>query len=245
LRFFKSIAFVSAVSIVLVGCEGPEPVELGPKQAWKNREYLQEKQFVFTNEFRLKDGRGTSGGASFLVQSKNGLVMCTAKHLLSEEFGISPKVAPSDFNSQIDSWKLFAKNDSLFGDTIFVTKMLSDETYRADIIVLKCKSTDSENLIPLKPRFSRVNIGEELEIIGHEFGDTTGMQKSFIVELEEYDGGSLLVKSKSAFKPMGMSGSPVLDASGYVVGVLTGGNFFEGELYLSVEPLSLVREYIP
>ncbi|XOV67622.1 MAG: trypsin-like peptidase domain-containing protein [Fluviicola sp.] len=245
MKLFKSIAFVSAVSMILAGCEGPEPVELGPKQAWKNGDYLQKNQFVFTNEFRLKDGRGTSGGASFLVQSTNGPVLCTAKHLLSEEFGISPKVATSDFNAQIDFWKLFAKNDSLFGDTLFVSKMLSDDTYSADIIVLKCKSTEGENLLPLKPRFSRVNIGEELEIIGHEFGDTTGMQKSFIVELKEYDGGSLLVKSKSTFKPMGMSGSPVLDASGYVVGVLTGGNFFEGELYLSVEPLSLVREFIP
>ena len=52
------------------------------------------------------------------------------------------------------------------------------------------------------------------------------------------------MQAESIIQAIGMSGSPVIDASGYVVGVLVGGGVFEDKMYLSVEPLSKVKKYL-
>ena len=244
MQLFKAGITAILTTAILISCGGPEPVKLGPKQSWKKGDYLKDKQIVFTNQYRFKDGRYAVGAGSFLVQGKNGPVLCTAKHLLSEAMGISPKVKTSEFDSKIDYWKVYAKNDELFVDTMMVSKMISTKIDVTDIMLMKCTSTKGKNLLALKPRFTRIGSDEELEIIGYEYGDTTGVQSSFKVQYDEYDNGTLIVKSKSIFKAIGMSGSPVIDASGYVVGVLVGGGIFEDKLYLTVEPLSRVKKYL-
>ncbi|MDB2656621.1 trypsin-like peptidase domain-containing protein [Crocinitomicaceae bacterium] len=244
MRIFKASSIAILAAIILIGCSGPEPAKLGPKQAWKKGDYLKDKQIVFTNQYQFKDGRYAIGAGSFLVQGKSGPVLCTAKHLLSDAMGITPKVATSDFDTKIDFWKVYAKNDALFEDTLIVSRMLTKKPDVSDIILLSCTSTKGDNLLPLKPRFTRIGVDEELEIIGYEYGDSTGNQSSFKVTYDEYDNETLIVKSKSIFKAIGMSGSPVVDASGYVVGVLVGGGIFEGKMYLTVEPLSRVKKYL-
>lgn len=239
----KVIIISGLIAFLTNSCEGPEPVKLGPKQDWKKEEYLTSKQIVFTNEYRFKDGRYALGASSFLVKAKNQTVLCTAKHLLSEAMGISPKVATSDFNAQLDYWKVFAKNDKIFGDTLSVSRMITQKSEPSDIILLKCKSTTGSGLLTLTPRLTRVGADEELEIIGYEFGDASGDQKSFKVTFDEYDRSTIIVKAKKPFRANGMSGSPVVDASGYVVGVLVGGGMFDGSMYLSVEPLKKIKQY--
>ncbi len=244
MHLFKA-SYIAILSVlVLASCSDPEPPKLGPKQSWKKGEYLDSHQIVLTNQYRFKDGRYAIGASSFLVEGKNGPMLCTAKHLLDEAMGISPKVATSAFNSSLDYWKVFAKNDDLFGDTLSVTKMVSIKSDPSDIILMKCASVKGEKLLALKPRFTRVGVDEELEIIGYEFGDISGNQSSFKVKYDEYDQGTLIVKAESKFKAIGMSGSPVIDASGYVVGVLVGGGVFEDKMYLTVEPLRKVKKYL-
>lgn len=244
MQIFKRLGIAFFAIILFTGCDAPEVTQLGPKQAWKKGDYLNSRQIVFTNAYGFKDGRSTTGASSFFVQGKKGPVLCTAKHLLGAAMGITPTVETSDFNAKMDFWKVYARNDALFADTLSVSGIVSSNPDFSDIIVLNCSFEKNEKLLALKPRFSRVNVGEELEIIGCEYGDPSGMQKSFKVFHEEYDGGKLIVKSKTKFVATEMSGSPVVDASGYVVGVLVGGSAFQGNMYLSVDPLTRVKKYL-
>ena len=242
--FIKTLSLGFLTALILVGCGEVEPVELGPKEAWKVDNFLDSNQVVLTNSYAFKNGRFTKGAASFLVETKKGTYLCTAKHLLSEAMGISPKIPVSNFNQQLDYWKVYARNNQLFKDTLSVRSIRTNRPDASDIILLQCQSMQGDHLLPLKPRFSKINPNEVLEIIGYEYGDASGNQSLFKVEMDEYDNGTLIVKAKTQFNASGMSGSPVIDASGYVVGVLVGGGNFEGELYLTVEPLRKVKQYL-
>lgn len=244
MQYLKALSLGIIISLALLSCGVDGSVELGPKQPWKNGNFLDSNQMVLTNSYGFKDGRSAIGAASFLVKGKKGTYLCTAKHLLSEAMGISPKIPTSNFNNLFDYWKVYARNDQLFSDTLNVISMRTNRPNASDIILMKCESTQGKHLLPLVPRFSRVGSDEVLEIIGYEYGDSSGNQQLFKVEMDEYDGGTLIVKAKTKFNAFGMSGSPVIDASGYVIGVLVGGGMFEGELYLTVEPLRKVKYYL-
>lgn len=244
MNFFKSIAKVSLAMFVLLSCEGPEPGKLGPKQPWMKGNYQDKYQIVFTNDYGFKDGRATIGASSFLVHGKKGVVLCTAKHLLGSAMGINPEVKTTKFNAQVDYWNVYAKNDQLFKDTLSVSKLINTRLSSADIVLMKCAPTKGKNLLALKPRFSRIGEDEELTIIGYKYGDPSGKQIRVKVNYDEYDKSTLLVQAESIIQAIGMSGAPVIDASGYVVGVLVGGGVFEDKMYLSVEPLSKVKKYL-
>ncbi len=202
---------------------------------------LDSTQVVLTNEYAFSDGRYSKGGGAFLLESKNGIVLCTAKHLLGQAMGISPRVLTSKFEQELDYWRAFAENKDIFRDTITVNGLINKKESLTDILLFKKKGV-SDDLAVLKPRFFKPRIEEELELIACEVG--SDKQQRFALEMDEFSKTSYLVRAKESFNPMLMSGSPVLDTNGYVIGVLVGGGRFEGELYLNVEPLSLVKNYL-
>ncbi|GAB5419123.1 MAG: hypothetical protein Crog4KO_06310 [Crocinitomicaceae bacterium] len=202
---------------------------------------LDSSQVVLTNEYAFNDGRYSKGGASFLLQGKNEKMLCTAKHLLGEAMGISPRVHTSELEGELNYWCAFASNDSIFRDTLNVKRVVNKKESQTDILLFNHIGV-LDDLAVLKPRFTKPGLQEELELIAYEFN--SDQQQRFTLEMDEFKRSSYIVRAKEKFNPRGMSGSPVLDKNGYVIGVLVGGGHFEGELYLTVEPLSLVKNYL-
>lgn len=202
---------------------------------------LDSSNVILTNEFSFNDGRYSMGGTSFILKTKKGAVLCTAKHLLGEAMGISPKVKTVDFNQALDYWSAFAHNSEAFEDTFQVSSIVNESPSGVDILLLNFDG-NADSMLALSPRYSQIQPKEALRIIASEIGKNE--PQFYDVVLDEYNKASFIVKAKKSFNPRAMSGSPVVDENGHVVGVLVGGGHFEGELYLTVEPLSRVKKYL-
>ena len=229
---------------LLLGCniQPQDPGNLKTKQHWKTGSYTDSVQILLTNEYAFEDTYGY-GASSFLIVGKKDALLCTAKHLLGEAMGISPKVKTKDYTSTFKFWKSFARNNRLIQDTVRASGIVNESFSTVDILLQRCKTIPT-NIQPLRPRFSRIRPGEELEIIGCEYRDSSCNQKRYEAVMDEYNKNTLIVRARESFKPRGFSGAPVIDKNGYAVGVVIGGGIFEGKLYLSVEPLLRVKKYL-
>lgn len=212
------------------------------KQPWKTDAYIDSVQILLTNEYAFEDAYGY-GASSFFIIGKGDTLLCTAKHLLGEAMGISPKVKTKDYSSKFKFWKAFARNNRLLKDTVRVGGIVNASFSNVDILLQQC-DLGSMSVQALLPRFTRIAPGEELEILGCEYGDTTCHQKSYGAIMDEYNQNTLIIRAKDTFNPQGFSGAPVIDKNGYAIGVVIGGGVFDGELYISVEPLLRVRKYL-
>lgn len=224
----------------MLACQEQQQTEIPEKTLTKIDVNLDSLQVTLTNQFSFKDGRFARGGASFLVEGKQETLLCTAKHLLGEPMGISPKVRTGDFEHLLNFWEAYAYEGNQFEDTLFVDGLLNKQASMIDILLLKVKEVP-KGIQVLKPRFTKAAIGESFDIIACEQGD--GVQRKFPVVMDEFNRANYIVRAREKFNPQAMSGSPVVDRNGRVIGVLIGGGQFEGSLYLTVEPLGLVKKY--
>ncbi|MEM6687062.1 MAG: trypsin-like peptidase domain-containing protein [Bacteroidota bacterium] len=195
------------------------------------------------NDYKFAEASG-SGASAFLVKSKKDTLLCTAKHLLGEAMGIEPEIKTTEFNSALHYWKAFPNTDKLSTDTIVGTKLITEKINDIDIILQECKLGKNNTILPLTPRFKDAKYGERFEIIGCEYIDFDCHQRIYYATAETYEGGQLFLRSKTDFNPVGFSGAPVIDAKGFVIGILSGGAEFQGNLYLAIEPLSKVKTYL-
>lgn len=218
-------------------------IEESKRESWKIDNYIDSVQILLTNEYQLNESFGY-GASSFLVKAKGDTLLCTAKHLLGEAMGISPEIKTENFNSALVYWKAFPRNNKLSNDTIFSNKLVTIQASSVDIILQECELGKGINIIVLTPRLSKALQGEKFEIIGCEYSDSECHQRKYYATMDSYEGEQILLKSETKFTPSGFSGAPVIDAHGLVIGVLSGGGDFEGELYLSIEPLSKITTYL-
>lgn len=213
------------------------------KQAWKTNDYINSSQILLTNEYKFGNSV-FNGASSFLIETAKDTLLCTAKHLLGDAMGVIPEIKTSQFNKKLQYWKVYPRNNKLSKDTIWCTQLINEELNDIDIILLNCKLNQFNNIIPLKPRLTPLKSGEKLEIIGCEYEDFNCHQKKYNAILKDHYEEKILIESKTKFSMSGFSGAPVIDSNGYIVGVLSGGGEIGGQLYLTVTPITKLKNYL-
>lgn len=238
------------VSLLLVSCSSPRQENKNEQQSqenknesWKFENYIDSVQILLTNEYRL-DKSVSYGASSFLIKAKGDTLLCTVKHLLGEAMGISPEIKTNKFNSKFGYWKAYPRIGKITNDTISVSKLITENQNDIDIILLDCELGKDNAISTLTPRFSKATKDEKFEIIGCEYSDTECYQRIYFATMDSYEGGQILLKSEVKFAPSGFSGAPIIDSKGLVIGILSGAKEFEGELYLAIEPLSKIENYL-
>ncbi|MFK7749602.1 MAG: hypothetical protein AB8B65_14495 [Kordia sp.] len=237
----KKLSTILVFTLLLLSCNSKQ--ENSNLINWKTKNYIDSVQVLLTNEYKFNEAYG-SGASSFLIKTKSNTLLCTAKHLLGNAMGIDPEVKTDKFNSSLISWKAFPRNDKLSKDTIIGSKLVNEKISDVDIILQECKLGQSNNIIALTPRFTKAKKGEQFEIIGCEYSEFDCHQRSYFATMDSYESGLLILKSVRNFNATGFSGAPVIDSKGLVIGVLSGGGEFEGNFYLSIEPLVKVKKYL-
>lgn len=230
-------------SLLIISCVSRSEKHKVKNESWKLDNYIDSVQILLTNEYQFNTEYGY-GASSFLIKAKNDTLLCTAKHLLGEAMGISPEVKTEKFNSIFVYWKAFPRSDKISNDTIFGTKLITEQANDIDIILQDCKLGKRNDIIALTPRFSKAKKGEKFEIIGCEYSNSECHQQVYYATMDSYEDGLILLKSETKFEANGFSGAPVIDSTGLVIGVLSGGGEFLGDLYLTIEPLSKIEFYL-
>lgn len=164
----------------------------------------------------------------FLLSYNNETYAVTAKHLLKH---IKPESMKTlSFENNIKSWSLYPlenKSELVVCDKLLnenKSENLKDESiYDNDWLVFSIKENSSK-VKPLQMRTTPLNVGEKIYVVGWTRKMETGKQRVYEFEYYKTIGNRILLKDIIVPEKFGgLSGAPVVDEKGLVVGIVSGG----------------------
>ncbi len=213
------------------------------KESWMPKNLNGLPQILLTNNFQFKSRPLGLGASSFLIVENRDTFLCTAKHLLGKDMGIIPEVKTDSVNNLLLNWKAYPRNDKLSSDTIYAKNILVSNNHHEDIMLLEVEPTNS-SIQPLRPRYSKVENGEELYLIGCMYSDYDCHQKVYKAKMLTYSNNNLILSSNGTFEVSGFSGAPVIDQNGFVVGLLYSYRPAGETITLYLEPINSIRKLL-
>lgn len=201
------------------------------KENWIDKPIVAWPRIALINEVRFKNGDGyidpsfQYAGTGFLIDNGNDTLAATAKHILwIAKNKLSKR---TEINAAIKEWLMRPKGDTR--DTAIIDKMLNEDPSEQlegrgstiqdrDWIIFSLKKS-SLNLYPLKPRYTLVKPGEKVYILSCAYDDNL----CTVHEGKVYQklGMDILIQRNMKTHKGGCSGSPVIDANGYLIGIIS------------------------
>lgn len=233
---------LSAIPLMfLCACTNPKPVAPSP---WADFDENSWPQVLLTNEIYFRDRMPVFGASAFLLCGARDTFACTAKHLLGKDMGMEPEVQPDSVNGLMEQWILYPRKNTLSHDTVTLQRLINTQNREKDILLFGIKNIP-EKIKPLKPSFEKLEPGEEVMVIGCEYGKDCH-QKFYPAKIDSYEGGKIFIKMKDGdVELQGFSGAPCINKNGEVIGLVSRrrGGFF-GEAYVELESVAGVREFL-
>lgn len=194
-----------------------------PREQWPTIALI--NHVFFENGDRYVHPSFDYAGTAFLIDNGDETLGVTAKHVLW--IARNKKTNKVQINSDLGRWIMKPKGNSL--DSVVVDKLLNEDSTEAlegaastilerDWLIFSIKSK-SPKIHPLKPRYTPVKPGETVYIIGNPYGDSTVqvLESKILNKL----GMDILIEQLPD-KPMsGVSGSPIIDSNGFVIGIFS------------------------
>jgi len=164
----------------------------------------------------------------FLLQYNNEIYAVTAKHLLKI---IKPdKMKTLSFENNIKFWSLYPLENK--SEIVICDKLLNEDkselleaksTYENDWLIFSIKENHSK-ITPLQIRTTPLIAGEKLYVVGWTRKMESGKQR--VYEFEYYKTIKNRILLKDIIVPEqfgGLSGAPVVDEKGTLVGIVSNG----------------------
>ncbi len=196
---------------------------------------LQKRPIGLINNVSFVDSKFDNPNASngFLVRHNDKTYAITAKHILLISKTDNMKFV--DFEGDLKQWKMHPKNDST--SYVITERLLNTnrkdsltwsyldsnwDTYN-DWLVFSIKQNKT-NHKPLKFREKKLKNGECLYAIGWSYKDTIGAQRVYEYKFDKTEGDyHRLIQVQGPKSLGGMSGAPIVDKKGKIVGLITSG----------------------
>lgn len=177
----------------------------------------------------------------FLLKYQNDTFAVTAKHLL--QIIHPPEMKTVSFEHFIKSWLMFRLDDK--NETVETYKLINENPaekiadksiYDNDFLIFSIKQNHS-TVKPVEPRLTPLNPGEKIYVIGWTRKMEEGPQRVYEFEYYKTIGHRILLKEKIVPETLGgLSGAPVVDENGLLVGIVSGG---------TVDPATGTRFFSP
>ncbi len=217
----KSIIMTLSLVVLVLGCSSVEKLKNTPIGLINNVSY---------SDASFNNSNASNG---FLVCYKDNTYAITAKHILI--MAKTDKMQFVDFEGELQQWKLHPKNDDKH--YVLLDKLLNTnkkdsltwsfmdrnwDTYN-DWLVFSVKENNT-NHKPLKFREKPLAKNEDVFVIGWSYKDTIGAQRIYSYKFDTIEGNYYNLKQVEGPKSLGgLSGSPVVDKKGRVVGLVSSG----------------------
>lgn len=202
------------------------------KESWIGKPVAQWPKIALINEVQYKNGDRyidpsfKYAGTGFLIDIGKDTLAATAKHILWIAKNKQHKGAV--INTALKEWIMRPKGDSR--DSVIMDRLLNEDAQELlegrnstiqdrDWIVFSLKQS-SPNIYPLKPRYTQVKPGEKVYILSCAYEDTlcTVHEGKIYQKL----GMDILIQRDMKTHKGGCSGSAVIDANGYLIGIVSG-----------------------
>lgn len=208
----------------IVSCsESNQPQETG---RWIDRPHSQWPQITMINHIEYSDTTFPIAGCAFLLDTGDDTLAVTAKHILT--FFKSIAMNSVSFKGTLMSWKMYPKNNP--DDVVIVDGLINENPDEPidtvppsrDWLLFTVKES-SPNIQPLQFRTKPFRKGEPVYIVGWRYTDRDCLQVIYEGNFVESREGSLLISTKKlADNTMpGLSGSPVIDSDGRLIGLMS------------------------
>jgi S1-C subfamily serine protease len=206
------------VSIAAVPAEG----DYG---RWAAEDPEQWPRIAMVNAIRYTDSNHPRAGSAFLLDTGDEIVAVTAKHVL--RYFKSEAMDSVSFRGTLVRWEMFPKDDP--SDVTLARALINEdddeslEGIRAerDWVLLNVERV-SETVTPLRLRTTPLEPGETVFVVGWRYTDEgpQHVRRGQVVRSEQ---GSVLidVPELADNKMPGLSGTPVIDSRGYVIGLMS------------------------
>lgn len=225
MTFLKTglVVWFFCFSAVLWQCHDNEPSDYG---RWMEKSQGEWPQITMINQIEYTDKNHPVAGCSFLLDTGDEILAATAKHILI--YFKSDSMKAVSFNNALKLWKMFPKNNP--DDVVVVDKLINENPEEPleqipperDWLLFTIKEK-SQNIQPLKFRSGPMQEGETVYIIGWRYTDRDCSQVIYEGNFVRSEEGSFLVTTKELTDNTmpGLSGSPVIDSNGYLLGLMS------------------------
>ncbi|WP_066631997.1 trypsin-like serine protease [Labilibacter marinus] len=188
---------------------------------------------TMVNDVMYKDSKFNrlNIGCGFLLKYKTDTFAITAKHIII--VAKTDAMKTTNFEGDLKEWRMYRKDDKqqyvTMGelinkdttDSLTWDFMMSAENYY-DFLIFKIKSNHS-NITPLELSTEKPELGDTLYNLGWSYNDKEGPQRVYKYTFHESKG--LRFNMRKIIAPKnggGLSGSPVINTDGKVVGIISG-----------------------
>jgi hypothetical protein len=196
-------------------------------ERWIDKPQNEWPQIAMINHIEYVDKTFPIAACSFLLDAGSITLAVTAKHVLTY-FKSDPMTSVS-FGNRLKSWIMYPKNNP--ADSVVIDAMINenpDEPINRvipssiDWLLFSIKSK-SNNIQPLKFRTEPLQPQEKVYIIGWRYSDKDCSQVIYEGNYVESIDGSVIISTKllSDNRTPGLSGSPVIDSNGFLIGIMS------------------------
>jgi hypothetical protein len=211
------------LAIGLVDHPAAEPDDYG---AWMSSPRSEWPQIAMINRIEYTDKSHPIAGCGFLLDTGDEVLAATAKHVLI--YFRSERMDSVSFGDTLKMWKMFPKDNP--ADAVVIGKMINanpeeslDRVPTETDWLLFTVRERSPNIQPLRFRSGPLQPGEPVFIIGWRYSDKDCPQVVYEGNYVRSEDGSVLITTRElADNTMpGLSGSPVVDSDGYLIGLMS------------------------
>lgn len=196
-------------------------------EKWVERPQNEWPQITMINQIEYVDKSFPIAACSFLLETEKGVFAVTAKHVLT--FFKSDRMTSVSFGDSLKSWIMFPKNSP--ADTVLIDALINEDPAEpikgpcpssVDWLLFSIKSK-SDNIQPLKFRIRPLESQETVYIVGWRYSDKDCPQVIYEANYVETQDGSVIISTKTLQdnKMPGLSGSPVIDSHGHLIGIMS------------------------
>jgi len=222
-----AVVFLLGVFLFL-GCtpaDIPHSTDPSTVSEWMTENPTDWPRIAMINRIEYVDNEHPSAACGFLVDTGDEILAATAKHVLI--YFKSEAMDSVSFAGTLKTWRMFPKDSA--GDAVVIDRLINEDPKERleripssrDWLLFTVRET-TDAVQPLRLRRTPLEKGETVYAIGWRYPDE-GPQRVHRGRFVRMDEGSVLV-SIDALKDNtvpGLSGSPVIDAKGYVIGLMS------------------------
>jgi hypothetical protein len=200
--------------------------DAGDKTGWIDRHRDQWPRIAMINHIEYADTLYPIAGCSFLLDTGEDTLAVTAKHVLT--YFKSGGMNSVSFRNTLENWKMYPKDNP--EDVVVAGALINEDAGESidevpseiDWLLFSIKEK-SENILPLTFRSAPLKKGEQVYIVGWRYSDKNCSQRIYEGNFVRSEQGTVLISTKELAdnKMPGLSGAPVIDANGDLIGIMS------------------------